>query len=160
MWELDHKEGWVLKNWCSWIVVLEQTLESPLNSKEIKPVHPKGNQFWLHWKEWCWSWSSNTSATWCKELTHWKRPWFWERLKAGREGDNRGWDGWMASPTQWTWMSLSNLWEMVKDRDPDLLQSIVSQRVVSNWVTEQQRVTHITQISPIRMSGPWRLVWE
>ena len=47
MWELYHKEGWMLKNWCFWIVVLEQTLESPLNSKEIKPFHPKGNQFWL-----------------------------------------------------------------------------------------------------------------
>ena len=48
-----------------------------------------------------WSWNSNPLATWCKELTHLKRPWCWERLKAGGEGDNRGWDGWMASPTQW-----------------------------------------------------------
>ena len=56
----------------------------------------------IHWKDWCWSWNSNTLATWCKELTHWKRPWCQERLKAGGEGDNRGWDGWMASPTQWT----------------------------------------------------------
>ena len=56
---------------------------------------------------WCWSWSSNTLATWCEELTHWKRPWCWERLKAGGEGDDRGWDGWMASPTQlkWVWAS-------------------------------------------------------
>ena len=54
-----------------------------------------------HWKNWCWSWSSNTLATWCKELSHWKRPWCWERLKTGGEGDDRGWDGWMASPTQW-----------------------------------------------------------
>ena len=59
-----------------------------------------------HWKDWCWSWNSNTLATWCEELTHLKRPWCWERLKAG-ERDNRGWDGWMASPTQWT--SLSKL---------------------------------------------------
>ena len=55
-------------------------------------------------KNWCWSWSSNTSATWFKELTHWKRPWCWKRLKAGEEGDDRGWDGWMASPIQWTWV--------------------------------------------------------
>ena len=54
----------------------------------------------IYWKDWCWSWSSNTLATWCKELTYWKRPWCWERLKAGGEGDDRGWDGWMASPTQ------------------------------------------------------------
>ena len=52
----------------------------------------------IHWKDWCWSWSSNTSVTWCEELTYWKRPWCWERLKAG-EGEDRGWDGWMASPT-------------------------------------------------------------
>ena len=57
----------------------------------------------IHWKDWCLSWNSNSLATWCQELTHWKRPWHWERLKAGGEGDDRGWDGWMASPTQWTW---------------------------------------------------------
>ena len=70
----------------------------------------------IHWKDWCWSWNSNTLATWCEELTHWKRPWFCERLKAGGEGDDRGWDGWMASLTQWTWV-LSKLREMVKDRE-------------------------------------------
>ena len=103
MWELHYKETWALKNWCFWTVVLEKTLESPLDCKEIQPVHPRGNQSWnIHWKDWCWSWKSNTLATWCEELTHWKRPWCWERLKAGGEGDNRGWDGWMASPTQWT----------------------------------------------------------
>ena len=58
----------------------------------------------IHWKDWCWSWNSNTLATWCEELTHWKWPWCWERLKAGGEGDDRGWDGWMATPTQWTWV--------------------------------------------------------
>ena len=54
----------------------------------------------VHWKDWCWSWNSNTLATWCEELTHLKRPWCWERLAAGGEGDDRGWDGWMASLTQ------------------------------------------------------------
>ena len=65
----------------------------------------------IHWRDWCWSWNSNTLATWCEELTHWKRPWCWERLKAER-GGNRGWDGWMASPTQWTWVwaSLRSWW--------------------------------------------------
>ena len=58
------------------------------------------------WKDWCWSWSSNTLATWCEELTHIKRPWCWERLKAG-VGDDRGWDGWMATLTQWTWVSVT-----------------------------------------------------
>ena len=58
----------------------------------------------MHWKDWCWSWNSNTLATFCEELTHWKRPWCWERLKAGGEGDDRGWDGWVASLTRWTWV--------------------------------------------------------
>ena len=75
MWEMDPKEGWTLKNWCFQIVVLEKTPESPLGSKEIQPVHPKGN--WLlniHWKDWCWSWSSNPLDTWCEELVHWRNP--------------------------------------------------------------------------------------
>ena len=58
----------------------------------------------IHWKDWCWSWNSNTLATWWEELTHWNRPWCWERLKVEGEGDNRRWDGWMASPTQWAWV--------------------------------------------------------
>ena len=56
----------------------------------------------IQWKDWCLSWISSTLATWCEELTHWKRPWCWERLKAEGEGEDRGWDSWMASPTQWT----------------------------------------------------------
>ena len=70
----------------------------------------------MHWEEWCSRWSSNTLATWCKKLTHWKRSWCWERLKARREGDNSGWDGWMASLTQLI-LSLSKLWELVMDRE-------------------------------------------
>ena len=58
----------------------------------------------VHWKDWCWGWNSNTLATWCKELTHLKTPWCWERLRAGGEGDDKGWDGWIASPTLWTWV--------------------------------------------------------
>ena len=86
--------------------MLEKTLESPLDCKEVKPVHLKGNQSWIfiHWKDRFSSWSSNTLATWLEEVTHEKRPWCWERLKTGREGDDRGQDGWMASPTQWTWV--------------------------------------------------------
>ena len=58
----------------------------------------------VHWKDWCWSWNSNILATLCQELTDWKRPWCWERLRAGGEGDDRRWDAWMASPTRWTWV--------------------------------------------------------
>ena len=95
--ELDHKEGWALKNWWFWTVVLERTLESPLDCKEIKLVNIKGNLKEIVLRifriPWCWSWSSNTLATWCEEMTHWKIPWCWERLRAGREGGDRKWDG-------------------------------------------------------------------
>ena len=135
MWELDHKESWVPKNGCFWTVVLEKTLESPLDCKEIQPVHPKGNQSWIFTGRTDGSWNSKTLATWCKELTHWKRPWGWERLKAGGEGDNRGGDGWMASPAQWTWVWVNSgsWWWTGK---PGVLQSMGSQRVGHDWATE------------------------
>ena len=89
----------------------------------------------VHWKDWCWSWNSNTLATWCKELTHWKRSWCWERLKVIGEGDDRGWDGWMAPPTHWSWVwvnSGSGWWA----GRPGVLQPMRSQWVRHNWVTE------------------------
>ena len=87
----------------------------------------------IYWKDWCWSWKSNALATGCEELTHWKRPWCWERLKAGGEGDDRGWDGWMASLTRctWVWVSSGSWWWAWK---PGMLQSIGSQRVRHNWL--------------------------
>ena len=98
MWELDHKESWLPKNWCFWTVVLEKTLESTLESKEIKPVNPKGNQSWLF--------TGRTKAEapilWPPDaknwLIHWKRPWDWERLKAGgekTENEMVGWHHWL-----------------------------------------------------------------
>ena len=105
MWELDYKKSWVPKNWCFWTVVLEKTLESPLDCKEIQPVHLKGDQSWVFiGRSVIEAETPILRATWCEELTHLKRPWCWERLRAGGEGDDRGWDGWMASPTQWTWV--------------------------------------------------------
>ena len=138
MWELDYKVSWAPKNWGFWTVVLEKSLESPLDCKEIQPVHPKGNQSWIFIGrteaevETPILWSL---ATWCKELTHLKRPWCWERLKAGREGDDRGWDGWMASLTQWTriWVNSGSWWWTGR---PGVLKSMGSQRVRPNWVTE------------------------
>ena len=108
--ELDYKESWALKNWCFWTVVLENTLESPLDSKEFKlgnsKVQTRLTGLNIHWKDWYWSWNSNTLATWCEELTFWKRPWGWERLKVGGEGEDRGWHGWMASAWRtWVWSS-------------------------------------------------------
>ena len=92
----------------------------------------------MHWKDWCRSWSSNTLTIWCEELTHWKRHQCWERLKARREGDGRGWNGWMASPTQWTWIwaSSGNRWWTWK---PGVLQSMGLQRVRHDRETEQNR---------------------
>ena len=104
VWELDHKESWLPKNWWFWTVVKEKTLESPLDCKEIQPVNPKGNQSWIFIgrsgaeAETPILWPPNAK----KRLK--KRPWCWERLMAGGEGDDRSWDGWMASPTRWTWV--------------------------------------------------------
>ena len=92
--ELDHKEGWAPNNSFFQTLVLQKTLDSPLNSMEIKPVNPNVNQPWIinYWKDWCWSWSSNTLPTWYKEASHWKRPWCWEVVKAKRKEGVNGWD--------------------------------------------------------------------
>ena len=136
MWELEHKECWVLKNWYLWTVVLEKTLESPLDWKEIQGVHPKGNQSWIFTgRTDAKAEIPNTLVTWCEELTHRKRPWCWERLKAGGEGDNRGWDGCMASVIQWTWVWVKSRRWWWTGR-PSMLQSMGSQRAGHDWATE------------------------
>ena len=124
------------ENWCFWTVVLEKAIESPLDCREIQPVHPKRKSILnINWKDWCWSWNSNTLATWCEKLTHLKRPWSWERLKVREEGDDRRWDGWMASSTQCTWVWInSRSWRWTEW--PGLMQSMGSQRVGHNWETE------------------------
>ena len=100
MCELD----WAPKNSMVWTVVLDKTLESPLDSKEIKPVNPKGNQpstLNIHWKYWCWSWSSNTSATWFQKDNSLEKTLMLGKLEGKRRRECREWDGWMASLTQW-----------------------------------------------------------
>ena len=88
-----------------------------------------------HWKDWCWSWSSNTLAISCEELTYWKRLWCWEGLGAGGEGDDRGWDGWMASLTWWAWVWVnSGSWWWTGR--PGVLQFMGLQRVGHDWATE------------------------
>ena len=109
MWDLDYKGSWMPKNWCFWTVGLEKTLKSPLDSKDIQPVHLKGNQSWLFTGRT--DAEAETLILWPPDVKNWliwKRPWCWERLKVGGEGDNRGWDDWMASPTQWTWVGASS----------------------------------------------------
>ena len=139
MWELDHKESWAPKKWCFWtFVVWRRLLSNPWAARrEKQSILKEINPEYTHWKDWCWNWSSNTLGTWCEDLTHLKRPWCWERLKAGRKGDDRGWNGWIASPTQWIWVWVSSRswWRTGK---PGMLQSMGSQRIRFDWSTEQQ----------------------
>ena len=102
----------------------------------------RSNQYILNeispecWFEgWCWSWNSNTLATWCKDLAHLKRPWCWERLRVEGKGDDRGWDGWMASLTQWRWVWVDSRSWWWTGR-PGMLWSMGSQRVWHKWATE------------------------
>ena len=113
-------------------------------------------------QDWCWSWNSNTLATCCEELTHLKRPWCWERLKARGGGDDRGWDGWMASPTQWTWVwVISGSWWWTGR--PGVLQSMGSQRVRHDWATKLNwtagfsKLTHPCVVLNIAQSKSWKL---
>ena len=121
------------KNWCFWIVVLGKTLESSLDSKEIKPVNPKGNQSWIF--------TGRTDAEapifWPPDVKtqHWKRPWCWDGLGAGGEEGDRGWDGWMASLTRWTWVWVNSRSWWWAGR-PGVLRFMGSQRVGHDWATE------------------------
>ena len=135
MWELDYKESRALKDWCFWTVVLEKTLESLLNCKEIQPVNSKGNNSWIFIGRTDVEAETPVCATSFEELTHWKRPWCWEILKTGGEGDDRGWDDWMASPIRWTWVwaNFRRWWRTVK---PGMPQSMGLQRVGHDWATE------------------------
>ena len=137
-WTIKKAECWrndAFRLWC-W----RRLLRTPLDSKEIQPVHPKGDQSWVFIgrndveAEAPVLWPPNA------ELTHWKRSWCWERLSAGGERGDRGWDGWMASSTQWTWVwANSGRWWRIEK--PGMLQSVGLQRVGHNWATEQQSVS-------------------
>ena len=135
MWELDSKESWSLKNWCFWAMVLKKTLESPLDCKEMKPVNPKGNQPWIFTGRTVAK--TETPILWPPHAKSWLigKDWCWEGLGAGGEGDDRGWDGWMASRTWWTWVWVnSGSWWWTGR--PGVLQFMGSQRVGHDWATE------------------------
>ena len=170
-WTIKKAEHWRINTfelWC-WRRLLKVPWTARRSNQYIlKEISPEYSL-----NDWCWSWNSNTLATWCEELTPLKRPWCWERLKAGGEGDDRGRDGWMASMTWWTWVWVSSRrwWWTGK---PGVLQSMGSQRVRHDWATElncvhcitEQRMFGNLQIFPILRwtlgmteTDIWRALW-
>ena len=134
----EHQRIYAFELWC-WRRLLRVPWTARRSNQSIlKESNPE-----FHWKDLCWSWNSNTLATWCEELTHWKRSWCWKRLKAEGEGDNRGQDVWMASLTGWTWVWVSpgNWWWTGKS---GMLQSMESQNVRQDWITELNWLTEPT----------------
>ena len=132
-WTIKKAESWktdAFELWC-----LRRLLRVPWTARWANQSILKRSVLGVHWKDWYWSWNSNTLATLCEELTHLKRPWCWEGLGAGEEGDDRGWDGWMALPTQWTWVWVNprSWWWTGR---PGVLRFIGSQRVRHDWATE------------------------
>ena len=134
MWELDYKESWgqridAFELWCWRRLLRVPCTASRSNQSILKEISPEHSL-----EDWCWNWNSNTLATWCRELTHLKRPWCWERLRAGGEAGDREWDGWMASLTEWTWIWVnSGSWWCTGRLS--VLQSLGSQRKtrLSDW---------------------------
>ena len=124
-------------NWCFWTVVLEKTLESPLDCKEIQPVHPKGNQSWILTGRTDAEAEVGTPILWplIQRADSSEKTLMLERLRARREGDDRGWDDWMAWPTRWTWIWVdSGSWWWTGK--PGVMQFMGLQRVGHDWVTE------------------------
>ena len=143
-WTINKVEHWridAFELWCWRKLLRVPWTERRSNQPILKEISPEYSLEGLMW-----SWNSNTLATWWEELTHLKRPCHWARLKAGGEGDDRGWDGWMASPTtQWTrvWVNSGSWWWT---GGPGLLQPMVSQRVGHDWVTELKWISKSTQL--------------
>ena len=129
-------EGWKAECWkiddfelCCW----RRLLRVPWTARRFNQSIQRRSVLSVHWKDWCWSWNSSTLTTSCEELTHWNRPWCWEGLRAGGEGDNRRWDDWMASPIRWTWVWVnSGSWWWTGR--PGMLSFMGSQRVGLGWL--------------------------
>ena len=149
-WTIKKAEHWridAFELWCWRSLLRLSWTKKRYNLSILKEISPEYSL-----QGWCWSWNFNTLATWCEELTHLKGLWCWERLKVGWEGDDRGWDGWMASPTRWTWVweSSGSQWWTGK---PGMLQSMGLQIVRHNWVTELNWTEVLTMvISPLSFS--------
>ena len=147
MWELDHKESWALKNWCFWTLVLEKTLESHLDCKEIKAVNPEGNQPWILLgrtdaeAEASIPWLPDGKRQLIRKDPDARKDGGW---KTGVEGDSRGWDGWMASLTQWTWVwaSSSRWWRTGKSmccspychKESDMIEQLNNKSLIGKQI--------------------------
>ena len=147
-WTMKKAECWridAFELWC-W----RRLLRFPWTARRSNQSILKRSVLGVHWTDWCWSWNSNTLATSCEELTHWNRSWCWEGLGAGGEGDDRGWDGWMASPTRWTWVWVnSKSWWWT--RRPGMLQFMGLQTVRHDWATKLNWISIISdmQMTPL-----------
>ena len=135
MWELDYKESWAVKNRCFWTVMLEKTLESPSDCKEIQPVHPKGVQSWVFIGRT--DAEAETPILWPPDMNSWLT---WKDPDAGKDWGQEekrvtGWDGWMTSPTQWTWVWVNSGRRWWTGRS-GVLRFMGSQRVGHNWETD------------------------
>ena len=137
MWKLNHKEGWALNNWCFWTMVLEKTLESPLDCKNIKPVNPKGNHSWIFIGRTNAEAEALNFGHLMRRADSLEKTMMLGKIESGRRRDDRRWDGWMASPTQrtWVWASSRRRWSTGK---PAVMHSMGSQSVGHNRATEQQ----------------------
>ena len=142
-WTIKNAECWridAFELWC-W----RRFLRIPWTARRSSQSILKKISLGVHWKDWCWSWNSNTLATWCEVLPHLKRPWYWERLRGGGEGDDRGWDDWMAWRTQWLWVWVnSGSWWWTGR--PGVLQSMGSQRIGQDCVTDWTEDINIKQV--------------
>ena len=123
----EHRRIDAFELWC-W----RRLLRVPWTANRSNQTILKESVLNIHWKDWCWSWNSNTLATRCEELTYLQRLWCWERLRAGGEVGDRGWDCWMASPTEWTWIWVNSRSWWCTGR-PRVLQSMRSARVGHDW---------------------------
>ena len=168
MWELDYKESWAPKNWCFWTVVLEKTLERPLDCKEIQLIHPKGNQSWvfigrtdvepeipIFWPPDAKSWLTGK----------WKSPWCWERLRAGGEGDDRGWDDWKPSLTQWTWVWVNSggcllLIKCLLITGLSIIMCLLIRASPVAQTIKNLLAVCETQVQSLGWEDPWRREWQ
>ena len=161
MWELDCEESWEPKNWYFRTVVLEKTLESPLDCKELQPVHSKGDQPWVYFGRMMLKLKLQYFGHLMRRVDSLEKTLMLGGIGAGGEGDARGWDGWMASRTRWTWVwANSGSWWWTGR--PGVLQFMGSQRVEHNWVTElnwTELVEHWHQFSPSLMIGLLSFCW-